>query len=188
MTAFHDILRARQQQQQQPQQRPAAAVAAAPSAGRPVAAPWRPMRQKQAARWAVHAPAGQALGGPQHRAMRLVLEALELARTAGLSEAQMQTVVSATFSRDPGPPARSAGGVGVALLMLCDALGVDAEASEVSELNRVLALGEAPPPNRRAASPQPAAADAGTMDRELRPGAAARPAGGRRATADAGSA
>lgn len=187
MTAFQDIIRARQQRPAPPVVAPAAAPAAA---SRPVAAPWRPMRQKQAARWAVNAPAGQALGGPQHRAMRLVLEALELARTAGLSEAQMQTVVSATFSRDPGPAARAAGGVGVALLMLCDALGVDAEASEVDELNRVLAIGEAAPqPLRRAAAQSsPAAAGAARGRQEPRTEPPQQPGGARRTTADAGSA
>jgi hypothetical protein len=125
MTAFSDIIRARQ--------RPL----------RPLAAPWRPMRQKQAARWALNAPAGQTLRGPHHRAMRLIVEAMELARVSGVSEPQMQAMLSAAFTRDPGDAKRTAGGVGVALLMLCDALNIDAEEAEVGELNRILALLEA---------------------------------------------
>jgi hypothetical protein len=140
MTAFSDILRARQ--------RPARPA-------RPIAAPWRPMRQKQAARWALDAPAGQTLRGQHHRAMRLIVEAMELARVSGVSEPQMQAMLSAAFTRDAGDVRRTAGGVGVALLMLCDALNVDADEAEISELNRILTLLEsqrdAPPV--RATSP-----------------------------------
>jgi hypothetical protein len=137
MTAFRDIIQARQ--------RPAT---------RPLAAPWRPMRQRQAARWALTAPPGQTLRGPHHRAMRLLIEALELARASGLSEAQMQALLSAAFSRDASDVRRTAGGVGVALLMLCEALNIDADEAEIGELNRMLALLE----TQHASRPTPAAA------------------------------
>lgn len=146
MTAFRDIIQSRQR----PTRPPAAA--------RPVAAPWRPMRQRQAARWAVDAPPGQQLRGPHHRAMRLLVEVLELARASGVSEPQMQAMLSATFIREPGDVRRTTGGVGVALLMLAEALNVDADEAEITELNRMLAALQTQQPDRFAAAAAPRAA------------------------------
>lgn len=83
----------------------------------------------------------QAEGLPQ-RGIRMLEEAVEAAQAAGVTETMALQMVRYVYSRPKGELAQEIGGVGIALLCLAEAAGVDADGEEQRELTRVLAIPE----------------------------------------------
>lgn len=82
--------------------------------------------------------------GPDHmadkivRAARFFEEAAELVQAVGLSREHAMRAFDHVYGRDPGDLWQEAGGVGVTLMALCNAIGLSADGCEVREINRCL--------------------------------------------------
>lgn len=80
----------------------------------------------------------QSTSLPQ-RGVRLLEESIEAYQAAGGDRAMAHKLVDFVFDRPPGDLAQELGGVGVCLLVLASALGVTADSTERTEVERVLA-------------------------------------------------
>lgn len=104
-----------------------------------VASETRPGRQKRVHDWCAAAfGAGHAASVPQ-RGIRHAEEAIEAAQAAGCDPQMLHRLIDYVYSKPPGNIAQEIGGSGITLLALAQAAGIDADAEEVRELNRVLA-------------------------------------------------
>lgn len=74
----------------------------------------------------------------QQRAVRLLEEAIEAYQSAGADVAMAHRLVDYVFGRMPGALSQELGGIGVTLLALAEAAGLDAEVEEVREVRRVM--------------------------------------------------
>ncbi|HEX8851259.1 MAG TPA: hypothetical protein VF761_17165 [Gemmatimonadaceae bacterium] len=96
-------------------------------------------RQREIAAWCVQAfGAGHAASVPQ-RAVRLLEEVLEACQAAGVDPDMAHRLVDFVYARPCGDITKELGGVGVTLLALAEACGVDADVEEVREIRRVMA-------------------------------------------------
>lgn len=101
---------------------------------------FRSARQTQVARWCAAAfGASHARSLPQ-RGVRLAEEAIEAAQAAGVDRDMLHRLVDHVYSRPPGELGQEIGGVGITLLALADAAGLDAEAQEGREWLRIESL------------------------------------------------
>ena len=100
----------------------------------------RDARQARGMQWAKDC-FGDALAiVPQERASRFLEEAIELSQAAGLDRAAAMKLVEYVYGRPVGDVGQEVGGTQVALLILCEHLGVSAGAEERREFERVLGL------------------------------------------------
>lgn len=98
----------------------------------------RSHRQSRVSEWCIKAFGhDQATSLPQ-RGIRLVEEALEAAQAAGSSAEMIHRLVDHVYSRPVGELGQELGGVGVTALALAAAAGLDADAAEATEVQRVL--------------------------------------------------
>lgn len=104
---------------------------------RPLAAPWRPMRQRQLADWAAAVFPGRRRK-TEERAARLVQEALALGHAAGLSQEKLQALAASSASGPAPDLEAAAGALGVALLNFCETAGIDADQAECRHINWLL--------------------------------------------------
>ena len=98
----------------------------------------RSLRQRRAYEWALAAFGKAQVQNERQRALRFLEEAIELYQACGGSEEQAQKLLSFVFNRPIGTIVQEVGGVGLTLLVLCEALGIDADHEEFRELSRVL--------------------------------------------------
>lgn len=74
------------------------------------------------------------------RALRAAEEAIELAQSLGVSDADINKVTARVYSRDIGEPKQESAGAQFTLLVLAAQLGVDPLAACAHELARVRAI------------------------------------------------
>lgn len=100
----------------------------------------RKNRQQTVGQWCTDAfGAGQAASLPL-RGLRLVEEAVEAAQAAGCDRDQLHRLVDYVYSRPVGEIGQELGGVGVTVLALANAAGLDADDCEREEVERVTSL------------------------------------------------
>lgn len=99
----------------------------------------RNARQATTLDW-VRATFGEVATETPERIRRLLEEAVELAQAEGLTVEETRAVVEYVYQKSPGSPAQEVGGVGLTLLAYCQSKGLDADAEEQRELDRVLAV------------------------------------------------
>ena len=100
----------------------------------------RDARQARGMKWAEDCFGAELARVPQERASRFFEEAIELSQAAGLDKSSAMRLVEYVYGRPVGDPAQEAGGTQVALLILCEHLGISAGAEEHREFERVLSL------------------------------------------------
>jgi hypothetical protein len=100
----------------------------------------RNKRQRSVAAWCAEMFGADHAASVPQRALRMLEETLELAQAAGLDDAQAHHCVDHVYSRPPGDPAKELAQVGVVLLSVAEALGVNADAMEAAEVARVTSL------------------------------------------------
>lgn len=98
----------------------------------------RQQRQQDVGAWTLEA-FGPEDYTPPVRARKLLEEAAEAAQAAGVTEEQALARVKHVYSRPIGDLADEVGGVGVTLLALAEAVGVNADLQEEEAFMRVLA-------------------------------------------------
>lgn len=99
----------------------------------------RTVRQQRVDDWCAAAFGTDHAASLPQRGIRLLEEAIETAQAAGCERAMCGNLVDYVFSRPKGELRQELGGVGITLLALAAAAGLDADESEASELARVLA-------------------------------------------------
>lgn len=95
-------------------------------------------RQIAVAKWVDETFGRDNLMDIRIRAMRFIEEAFELVQSFGLPKEDVLKVMEMTYSREPGVPVQEFGGVGVTLLAMATACGINADDCEERELKRVL--------------------------------------------------
>jgi hypothetical protein len=83
---------------------------------------------------------GPANQDSHERARRFFEEAAELAQAEGVTGHELRSILEHVLAKPPGIPEQEAGGVGTTLLAYCAAKGFSADAAELHEFERVLAL------------------------------------------------
>ena len=96
-------------------------------------------RQKAIFQWVADTFGAPSLT-PIERAMRVLEEATELAQAEGMTVERAIDIVRYVFSKPVGERAQEAGGLGVTLLAYCEARGISADAEELREFGRVMAI------------------------------------------------
>jgi len=99
----------------------------------------RDYRQKIITEW-IQRTFGEASLSANERALRFLEESLELVQAAGLPIEKARELLEYVYSRPAGIIGQEAGGVGIALLALCEKFGVSAEEEEDLEVERVTTL------------------------------------------------
>lgn len=82
--------------------------------------------------------AADSVGSLAERGMRLLEEAIEAFQAAGGAPAIAHKLVDHVFARPVGELAQELGGVGVTTLALAHAAGINADAAELAEVERIL--------------------------------------------------
>lgn len=98
----------------------------------------REFRQISVHAWAVQAFGLEEANSITQRGLRLLEEAAEAFQACGGTVEMAHKLIDHVFSRPVGELAQELGGTGVTLLALAQAAGLDAEAEEVREVERVL--------------------------------------------------
>jgi hypothetical protein len=98
-------------------------------------------RQKVGHDWALRCFGDVAIGLSE-RATRVAEEAIELAQCEGVDRAMLHKLVDHVYDRPVGLVEREVGGVGLTLIIYCEAKRLNADACEENELNRVLSKTE----------------------------------------------
>lgn len=98
----------------------------------------RSARQHRVNAWCAEAFGSDHAASVPERALRLIEEALEAAQAAGINSAMAHRLVDHVYSRPTGELEQELGGVGLTLLALASAAGLDADHTEQQELDRVL--------------------------------------------------
>lgn len=96
-------------------------------------------RQGQVHRWCIAAFGDDHAKSIEQRGIRLAEEAIEAAQASGCQKDMLHRLVDHIYGRPVGKLHQELGGVGVTLLALAQAAGVDAETAEVREVDRILA-------------------------------------------------
>ena len=82
---------------------------------------------------------GDALmDNPKERARRVVEEAIETLRVAGVSQQEAQALVQAVYAKPPGELRQEIGGVVVTLLALCAHHNMRLDDTAKTEISRIL--------------------------------------------------
>lgn len=100
----------------------------------------RSRRQRKVQDWAFRCFGVTASADPRHRGLRMLEEAIELYQAVDGDAGQAHALVDHVFARPKGQPVQELGGVGVTVLALAAALGLDADVAEQDEVARLLAL------------------------------------------------
>lgn len=128
----------------------------------------RTQRQKTVLGWATATFGELAARDIRERGQRLLEEVVETLQALELASSDAHAIVDYVYSRQRGSVFQELGGVGVTLLSLCEALGLDADEAERVEIRRVLSADPA-----RFRLRQAAKAEAGVSrhmpDKELSP-------------------
>lgn len=95
-------------------------------------------RQLVVFEWGERAFGAEHMRSVRQRGLRFLEEAVELYQAVGGTAELAHRLVDFVFARPPGSVGQEAGGVAVTLLALAEAAGVDADAEEVREIERVL--------------------------------------------------
>lgn len=98
----------------------------------------RKMRQAEVLAWAVAAFGEPEATSVAQRGLRLLEEAAEAAQAAGVSRNRARAVVQYVYSRPIGELKQEVGGVGITLLCLGEAAGIDVDQAERDEIARVM--------------------------------------------------
>src|SRR5258708_7676275 len=98
----------------------------------------RDQRQNAAADWVRDAFGPHTMLALDERAARVLEETVELAQALFVPKAIATKIVDYVYGRPVGNPIQEAGGVGLTLLVVCEAMGVSADIAEHNELMRVL--------------------------------------------------
>lgn len=99
----------------------------------------RSSRQDRVHAWCIAAFGKKQSKSKKHRGLRFLEEAIELFQACEGNPEQAHTLIDYIFARPKGDLWREFGGAGLTLLALAATAGVDADAAENSELERVLA-------------------------------------------------
>lgn len=98
----------------------------------------RDERQVVVVEWGRRAFGADHMANKIVRAARFFEEAAELVQAIGLPADHAMRAFNHVYGREPGKVSQEAGGVGVTLMALCDAVGLSADQCEVAEINRCL--------------------------------------------------
>lgn len=98
----------------------------------------RSERQEEVSGWAVDAFGSEEALSIPHRGLRMFEEAGEGAQAAGVTLELAHKMVDYIWGRPVGNLGQELGGIGVTVLALAQAAGLDADAEEVREIDRVL--------------------------------------------------
>lgn len=96
-------------------------------------------RQRAVVQWAGDTFGPDSLT-PTERATRVLEEVVELAQAEGVPRERALAVLDHVYGKAPGDPAQEVGGIGVTLLAYCAVREISADAEEVREIARVLAI------------------------------------------------
>lgn len=97
----------------------------------------RRQRQQDVGKWTLDA-FGPGDYTPRVRALKLMEEAAEAAQAAGVSHHEAILRVAHVYTKPVGDLAKEIGGVGITLLALAEAAGVDADGAEEEDFMRIL--------------------------------------------------
>ena len=97
-------------------------------------------RQSRVLAWAREAFGPEESSSIVHRGLRLLEEAVEAAQAAGVDRAQAHRLLEYVYDRPVGELPQELGGLGITLLALSAAAGLDADACEQREFDRIMAL------------------------------------------------
>lgn len=103
----------------------------------------RSRRQRKVQDWAFRCFGITAAADPRHRGLRMLEKAIELYQAVDGDAGQAHALVDHVFARPKGQPVQELGGLGVTLLALAAALGLDGDVAEQDEVARLLALAPA---------------------------------------------
>lgn len=104
------------------------------------ALPERLARQSAVTRWTADTFGHDNAHHRGERVARFTEEALELAQAGGFTLEDLMLLAQHVFAKPPGTVSQEIGGVGVTLLSLAEAHGLDADACEAAEFERVRAI------------------------------------------------
>lgn len=95
-------------------------------------------RQIQVALWCRMAFGEEQTSNVSQLGLRLLEEAAEAAQAAGVPREKADLLIDYVWKRVPGELDQEIGGVGLCVLALADAAGLDADDMELTEVNRVM--------------------------------------------------
>lgn len=94
--------------------------------------------QDEIGEWVVDAFGEEEGRSIVHRGIRFLEEALEAAQAAGVPFEMALNVITYVYGRPSGELAQELGGVGITVLALANAAGLNADEEEIREAKRVL--------------------------------------------------
>ncbi|WP_206666195.1 hypothetical protein [Rhodanobacter glycinis] len=95
-------------------------------------------RQRVVHAWCVAAFGDDHAASIEQRGIRLVEEAIEAGQACGCQPDMVHRLVDHIYGKPTGDLSQELGGVGVTMLALAQAAGLDADASETKEIERIL--------------------------------------------------
>jgi len=102
----------------------------------------RTRRQRAVFAWVKRVFGGAVANHVGERALRLVEEAAEVAQSLEVPMELLEKVIARVYSREPGKVRSEIGGVSVTLLALSELVGVQVDAAETEEIERIFGLDE----------------------------------------------
>lgn len=90
--------------------------------------------------WGIRCFGIEHMADKRVRTLRFLEEAAELAQSVGVDQEVLHSVISKVFEAPPGKPVQELGGTMITLLVLCNTLQLDLEASTKTEVARVLRM------------------------------------------------
>lgn len=100
--------------------------------------------QRIACEWAVRSFGMKHVAEPQVRAVRHVEEAIEVCQAFDVPKEQILAAVEMVYAKPKGEPLQELGGSLMTAVILCEAIGVEAELVLEKEVRRVLEKDKAP--------------------------------------------
>lgn len=98
----------------------------------------RTERQRQVSGWCVAAFGDDHAKSIEQRGIRMVEEAIEGGQACGCSAEMIHRLVDHIYSKPVGELSQELGGIGVTVLALAEAAGIDSDHAERTEVARVL--------------------------------------------------
>jgi NTP pyrophosphatase (non-canonical NTP hydrolase) len=95
-------------------------------------------RQHRIADWCAAAFGKDHATNIEQRGLRLAEEAIEAAQAANCDPATLHKLIDYIYAKEPGALAQELGGVGLCVLAMANAAGIDADDAESAECERVL--------------------------------------------------
>lgn len=99
---------------------------------------YRSWRQRAIAKWCALAFGKEEAESLEQRGLRLFEETVEACQACNVDLAQLHHLLDFIYLRPVGQLTQELGGIGVCLLAMAEAAGVDADACEQQEVDRVL--------------------------------------------------